>query len=727
MAQPVWVLSVDLQAKTATFQTGMSDAARSARGAFNEIGGSAEQGGRRVGGGMMEARHSIMLLGEEFGIHIPRALATFIASLGPVGAALDAAFPFLAVIVGATLLIEHLNKMREAGQKLTEDQIRFGNATENAFNTLDKKLIEAEKRADELRGDHLGALQHQLELIDKESLEELVHSFESVAKAADVVMKDLEGHWYTFGKGSDGAKHALDDFQTRYESLLAQGKQEEAGGLLKGTLGQAQKVLTALKDKSAYEGASGSDMTDDLFQKGIAAQKVLKGIHVETGVAFTNQIAAQDNLVQALEAQARSEQRIADIKKLEQGNAKTSTSQTIDKEAEAAAKKKQEEQDRLDREYLSNFKHEQQDLINVTREGTAERLSALQAAMEATASMYGRDNETYKQYAVEYLRTWNEAAAKTLDSISKELDEEDRLKAEAGREQAANDERMGELSLARLRQSRELARSLSHTTYAQQMADAEMFANEEFAIKYVALQREIDALDKSGKDYENHLKALQDKETQLTRQHENELTSIKEKAEQESNQRILAAENQRNDAIARGLTQSITGHETWAKMVTSLGDQVVSGMMENAIKSALLDDFDKERDAAKAARKGWLAGSQFPFPTNIVMAPLLAASSFAAVMAFEGGTDRVPGIGRGDVVPTLLTPGEGVVPGGVMDGLRTMAKNGGFDGGGPRNHVTMQVHMHASALDAEGMDKVLEKHSDKLQRHFENTLRKMNR
>lgn len=35
--------------------------------------------------------------------------------------------------------------------------------------------------------------------------------------------------------------------------------------------------------------------------------------------------------------------------------------------------------------------------------------------------------------------------------------------------------------------------------------------------------------------------------------------------------------------------------------------------------------------------------------------------------------------------------------------------------------------MHASALDADGMDKVLEKHSGKFQKHFESTLRKMNK
>jgi hypothetical protein len=130
------LLSVDLQTKTATFQSGLSDAAKSARGAFTEIKGGSGEMGRAVSGNMMEARHGVMLLGEEFGIHFPRALTSFIASIGPIGAAMEAAFPFLAIAVGATLLIEHLVKMHEAGEKLTEDQVRFGTSVQNAFNQL---------------------------------------------------------------------------------------------------------------------------------------------------------------------------------------------------------------------------------------------------------------------------------------------------------------------------------------------------------------------------------------------------------------------------------------------------------------------------------------------------------------------------------------------------------------------------------------------------------------
>jgi hypothetical protein len=104
----------------------LADAARTARGSFTEIKGGADEMGREVGGSMTEARHGVMLLGEEFGIHLPRALAGFIAGIGPVGAAMEAAFPFLAIIALATIFIEHLAKMREAGIQLTTDQIKLG-------------------------------------------------------------------------------------------------------------------------------------------------------------------------------------------------------------------------------------------------------------------------------------------------------------------------------------------------------------------------------------------------------------------------------------------------------------------------------------------------------------------------------------------------------------------------------------------------------------------------
>src|SRR5271170_4665472 len=119
MAQPVWVLSVDLQTKTATFQSGMAEAARTARGSFTEIKTGSAAMGREISTNMFESRHAIMATAEAFGVTVPRALTAFATSIGPVAGLLEAAFPFAAIALGAVLFIEHLQKMREEAEKLT--------------------------------------------------------------------------------------------------------------------------------------------------------------------------------------------------------------------------------------------------------------------------------------------------------------------------------------------------------------------------------------------------------------------------------------------------------------------------------------------------------------------------------------------------------------------------------------------------------------------------------
>jgi hypothetical protein len=804
MSQPVWVLSVDLQAKTATFTTGLAGAAKAARGSFNDISSGAKEMGKDTGYSMMEARHGVMMLGEEFGVHLPRAVAGFLAGLGPVGEAMEAAFPFLAIAALATILIERLTKMHEAGEKLTMDQLKLGTAVSTVWNSLDQKLLQAEIRADELSNNHLAALHHQLELLDKESLGELVHSFEELAKSADVVLKDLEGHWYTFGKGSEGAKNALDEFKAHYESLIANNRGDEASGLLHGTLENAQKLLAVqlqLKDVADNGSKAAKPMDQSQVNDGWLQMR-------QAGLSLTeNSVAAQQNLVQVLNGQVGAEQRIADLKKLQAGNDTKQYNNDESAKAAAGARAAAQSQQRIAELGLSADKATSEASLNIHQASLEERLSVdesfagrerdiKQAANQAEIAGLDKSGKEYAnqlkalndktleinaEYAakVTELRAHEsvEASARDLQAVEEgerekieateqgsaarlaainaaikqeeslnlqgtaryrelltqrveaarqEADEEGKLAAESGKEEAQYQQTTADLVLAAMRQHQQLMRSAHRESEAQLQSDSREDADTEYNIKLVALGREIDALDKSGKDYQNKLKQLQDQEVVAVQQHENAITAIQEKAEQERNQRILAAENQFDDAIARGMTQSLMGKESWSKMMVSLGDQVIEGMMQNAIKSVLMDDFDKERDAAKAARKGWLTGAQMPFPANIVMAPLLAATWFAGVMAFEGGTDSVPGAGRGDVVPAMLSPGEGIVPGGVMDGLRSMARSGTM-GGGTNVHVHVSPTYHVQTIDGDGMQAVLNKHSSQLTRHFEKAVRRMNR
>src|SRR6266571_3376735 len=62
-----------------------------------------EQTFNNIEGGALKARESAALLGEEFGVHIPRALRGTIAQMSLVGPAMTAAFSGLALVAFAKI------------------------------------------------------------------------------------------------------------------------------------------------------------------------------------------------------------------------------------------------------------------------------------------------------------------------------------------------------------------------------------------------------------------------------------------------------------------------------------------------------------------------------------------------------------------------------------------------------------------------------------------------
>src|SRR5208282_1199405 len=203
MANPVWNLSVNLETKTAVFQTGLADAARAARSSFGEIKDSANdmstgvaEASSRTEYSMTEARHGVVMLGEEFGVRLPRGLTTFIASLGPVGAAMEAAFPFLAIILGATLLIEHLDKLKGKSEELTAAQSKFADDAAEMYDKLGNRLLQVGIRADRLAGNNLAALQKQLMLIDRQTMSDIIGELDKLGKDADDAFSKLESGWF---------------------------------------------------------------------------------------------------------------------------------------------------------------------------------------------------------------------------------------------------------------------------------------------------------------------------------------------------------------------------------------------------------------------------------------------------------------------------------------------------------------------------------------------------
>jgi hypothetical protein len=721
MAQPVWVLSVDLQTKTATFQSGMSEAARSARESFTEIKSGAGEMGRATSGSMMEARHGVMLLGEEFGVHLPRALTTFIASIGPIGAAMEAAFPFLAIVVGATLLLQHLSKLKEEGQALTTSQLNFGTTVANVLNGLNDKLLQAGIRADELRGDHLAALNKELQRIDHQSMEDLAQAFNSVSKAADVTFADLKTHWYQFGAGASGAKNALDTFKAQYESLLAQGKNKEATDLLAGTRQSAERVLqlqNQIRENQTKTGSGGTHQGD--YLKFEQASIELKRM----GIGYTDkEVQAQETLVEALRAQVTAQETINSTKKLDQNNVRQTEQNRgdvdSDKVARAQAESQRQAADEAEKLWEENYRRAVDALqenermkIEATDKGSAARLAAINAAIKEEESKGLQENGFYRDLLTSRVKL-----------ISQMNDEQREVNAEAGKENANQTATMARLQLAADEET-EKHKLAIHRATSEQLAAADVKAvQDSVRIEVAGYNLEIQALDKHAADYSVKLQALEDKKLQIEKQGQNKIQEIQD----QSNQKQLAALQkfaaQEENAFATGFSKVLTGKQSFAHMMQNLDGQMASEAIRFSLMALMAqltaDGRSQMSSAKKAASKAWASAP------NPIIGAVEAAATFVSVMALEQG-GIVPGVTRGDSVPALLTPGEAVLPKPLTEGLQNAARSGNFGKSGGdlhvHNHFSPQIH----AMDGDSVDRVLTEHKDTFAKHFDDHVRKQN-
>ncbi|MGC2743193.1 MAG: hypothetical protein WA672_08390, partial [Candidatus Angelobacter sp.] len=373
-----------------------------------------------------------------------------------------------------------------------------------------------------------------------------------------------------------------------------------------GTLASAERILALQKQyldnqMSSDTGKNRNGGEAD-YNKFVAADLALQKEKVG---ATRDEVLSQEALVTLLRSQVNAEEEISKTKKITKGNAKTGAGREETNEASRrmkaqfdAERTEQEAEDR-DRDEARNqaialLQQNEKEKIDLTEKGSRERLAAIDAAIKEENNKGLQETSFYRSLLLQRVEYLREATT-----------EQSRIEAEGKKEAAAHDLKMDELKIAAAHEHQALLNSM-HRASAQELVNQEIQqADNELNVKMKAYERDLAALDKHDKDYQNKKKALEDKETELTQQHENQVTQIKEKAEQDRNAQILDAETRMKQLFARGFAEVITGHQTFAAMMKSIGDQVLTGMIENAIMSAAMDDFGKEKKAAKAAREAY--------------------------------------------------------------------------------------------------------------------------
>ena len=274
---------------------------------LEDLKGGADQAGDGIDVSMTKARGSMMLVESAVGVRLPRALNTLIASTPAVAAAFQAMLP-LAGLVAAVAVI---GKVVSAHEKLKDEAVQAQMAQRNLGGTigevmggLQDKLLQAGIKADDLTGNHLGALKNTLELIDHQSLQELGQSFDAMAKAADAAMTTIQIHWWEIGSGSAGAKHSLAEFQSQYEMLLKTGKNDAANKLLDDKVARERQVLAIEKELAATDGGAN-------IEKHMAAVKQSVALTGDILESTKQSIDAEQDLVDILNAQVEAHRTIA--------------------------------------------------------------------------------------------------------------------------------------------------------------------------------------------------------------------------------------------------------------------------------------------------------------------------------------------------------------------------------------------------------------------------------
>jgi hypothetical protein len=666
-----------------------------------------------------EARGSIMVIDELIGAHVPRHVAALISKLPLLGAALNAAFPILAVIAMGKVIVEvaeHLAKLSEEAKKAAQDQVNMTTAINNSFDALDIKLLEAGIRIDELAGNHMAALVKQLKIIDMQTMDDLARSFDVVSKTADKVFEELKGHMYSFGIGSDGAKNALEEFKTKYDSLLAQGKGTEASDLLAGTLQSAKKVLELQHqfinnqtNANTQKGPNG-EVAD--YNKFVEAHKALDKLKLTGG--DDKELKSQQALVDVLNSQAVVETKIAELKKFKKDDARAKeVSETIasfdkefaaKKQASAAEAKEamagyqlQFEQGKISAQQLADLNQAAIDKEYEADKAHLERLRTLnKGRVEALKPILAEMAALEANHAAEIINSYTKA----LEANRKGINELEKINTEQHDQSVALQTKESDAVFKGAEIRAAAMVKDSNLIQAQGSKKIAIIDEEIRNLERLKAQYKLTGQAKIDVDNAIHKLVLQRQKDQI-----DELLSSKKLGDNFHGTLLKMATDGQNwhTKLAEGFNQSVGAmNQSLAQFVTtgrgnfaSLAEGAASSFINMALSygESKLEMWAIEKlfGTKKAAANAGMAQSNtavaatealasVPFPANIAA----AGETEALGQAFSAGAEIVPFLERGGIMgdfsggmPAILHKKEMVLPERIASKVINMADGGG--------------------------------------------------
>ena len=414
MSTEIGQVNVSLRLSMAQFKSDVKEGASVASAATKQM-------ADEMGGSVMEARGSLMLLSEEVGVHLPRHLQGLIAQIPGVGAAFAAMLPIVGVVAAIGVIEKLVAAHNAAKEAMLTAMAEIGAKDATVLGDLNEKLNQSKLKLLELADDGAGVLASRLDSLSHDTLTNLVGAFDTLGKSVEDVLKKM-GSEGMFARilGLAGASDSLKNLQNEVLNIRASNASDE------------DKAASIGQKIEWYKNKAKSDMDEMLADKAAAENAPADA---PAGGNFTDkQITEQQKLFATLndmsKANATIQQKAAadtSAIQIEAADKATKEEEKIwlarNTEYQRSLKADEVAQDEAYKLSVSNIQESEKLKIDATHKGTQERLDAVLAAIKDEEAHGLQDTAYYKSLEEEKVKT-TQAMADQVLALNRKLYQE---------------------------------------------------------------------------------------------------------------------------------------------------------------------------------------------------------------------------------------------------------------------------------------------------------------
>ncbi len=222
---------------------------------------------------------SLALIGDLTGVKLPRHLRSFVAELPGVGAALSAAFSFVAISALVGVLVEGIAKLQEwmnASEQLREDWIKIDATFQDTSDTMQSELDKQGEKIVQLTQGPVAGMDFAMQHLRSTAINTLKSISSELQALSDQFSK--QSSLFDFGGGLSAIKKQLEEFSADLTDVMHKAEREAPGdttAAYRAGIKRTEEEIKAVNDqiehmqKMSASGWGDADLASNKYFQGL--------------------------------------------------------------------------------------------------------------------------------------------------------------------------------------------------------------------------------------------------------------------------------------------------------------------------------------------------------------------------------------------------------------------------------------------------------------------------